>query len=194
MNRRDGLATSPAKRARGDSRARPSQHRRTSRASRASSRRSRGARPAFAATSPAVIASPPASAARTEALVAPGGVRRAGRVGRVAGLRLRRGVLGCSRRLRAPCSGFGRSAGFEDPGPSAVSALRSRSASLDELVEALLDLFTQTVDHVSVSSRWGAGDRTRTRSPEVNNFPRGPSHRPPHHHTRTAAPLERDGR
>ena len=61
------------------------------------------ARPAFVATSPAVIASPPARAARTEALVAPGGVRRDPRavlVRRVGVGFDREGWLARSRRCR----------------------------------------------------------------------------------------------
>ena len=126
-----------ARRSRAGSRARPSAPRRSWRAWTASSRRSARARPVLSATWPAVIASPPASAASTEALVAPGAVRRAERVAgwlvRRAGARFAADALAWApwpARLRAESCARGACAPApEERGSSAASALRSRSAS-----------------------------------------------------------------
>ena len=122
----------------------------------------------MSATSPAVIASPPASAASTEALVAPGAVRRGERA---AGWLVRRGGV----RFVADAAGFvavaaaglragGLRAGLAAaPGGARVERgerLAQPVGLADELVKALLDLFTQTVDHVPLPRWLGAGDRT----------------------------------
>src|SRR5450755_646015 len=102
------------------------------------------ARPVLSATWPAVIASPPASAASTDALVAPGAVRRGDRA---AGWRVRRAVAvlaavdvgliagaapgsEAARGLRVGGLRVGslRVGAGEERGSSTASALRSRSA------------------------------------------------------------------
>src|SRR5450755_3382533 len=73
------------------------------------------ARPVLPATWPAVIASPPASAASTEALVAPGAVRRGERAAgwrvRVAGARFVAGAFGFGVAARARLRAGGLLAG-----------------------------------------------------------------------------------
>ena len=175
------------------SHARPSPPRRTWRASTASSRRSRARGPPSwpprRRSSPRHPRAQPAPrpwsrrAASGEASERGVLVRRVG-----AALRLRGGGLGAVAPSRSRAAGLRRGR-LRGARAERGERLAEAVGLMDELVEALLDLFTQTVDHGSVSSRWGAGDRTRTRSPEVStHFPRGPSHRPPHQHTRTAAP------
>jgi len=124
------------------------------------------ARPDLSATCPAVIASPPASAASTEALVAPGAVRR---VERAAGGRVRRAgalVAASASGLAVAALAAVRAGAFRAAG---LRAGRGRGAGVeggerfaqpvglaDELVKALLDLFTQAVDHLSHILRVGA--------------------------------------
>ena len=178
------------------SRVLPSPLRRSWRASRASSRRSARASPALVATSPAVIASPPTRAASTAVLVAPGAVRRAERVAGVLGRRA--GAL-----FVAVAVGFvdwlgagGLRAGAVDVrGLSAASALRSRSASPVSCSRRSWICSRRR----SITFRFLAGSgRAIVHAPvaptQVSNFSRGPTHGPPHHHTRTAAPSQRDGR
>ena len=126
-----------ARRTRAGSRALPSAPRRTWRARERRSTTVPRARPALAATSPAVIAWPPSSAASTAALVAPGAVRRGERVAvcavRLAGARLSR----CGRGLRrlSPLSRGGLRAG----------ALAGRGSSASERLAK------------PVAPRWRAG-------------------------------------
>ena len=110
------------------------------------------ARPVLSATSPAVIASPPASAASTEALVAPGAVRRgepaAAWVARRAGVLFVAGAFALGVAALARLRAGGVLAGLRWGARVEGSERLAQAVGLaGELVKTLLDLFTQAVDH-----------------------------------------------